>query len=72
MIVTYSFTEASLSGRLDHFGLRWRRQLGTEDTVPEAAGDAEAVLVVGEVVLQVVLLEFAPVGWEAGRKIIVS
>ena len=54
-------------GRLDDLGLRWRRQLGAEDTVPEAAGDAEAVLVVGEVVLQVVLLEFAPVGWEAGR-----
>ena len=69
--VTCSCQKASL-GRLDHLGLRWRRQLGAEDAVPEAAGDAEAVLVVGEVVLQVVLLEFAPVGWEAVREIIVS
>ena len=57
------------SGRLKNLGLGRRRQLGAEDAVPEAAGDAEAVLVVGEVVLQVVLLEFAPVGWEAVRRI---
>ena len=54
-------------GRFENLGLGWRRQLGAEDAVPEAAGDAEAVFVVGEVVLQVVLLEFAPVGWEAER-----
>jgi hypothetical protein len=54
----------SASGRLKNLGLGWRRQLGAEDAVPEAAGDAEAVLVVGEVVLEVVLLECVPVGWE--------
>lgn len=32
-------------------------QLSTEDAVPETAGDAKAVLVVGKVVLQVVFLE---------------
>lgn len=58
-------SEAGFSGRLHNLGLRRRRQLGAKDTVPETAGHAEAVLVVGEVVLQVVLLEFAPVGWEA-------
>lgn len=39
----------------------WWRQLGVEDTVPEAAGDTETVLVVCKVVLQVVLLEVAVV-----------
>lgn len=67
--VTYNLGESEASlGRLDHLGLRWRRELSAEDTVPETAGYAEAVLVVGEVVLQVVLLEFTPVGWEAVRR----
>jgi len=35
-----------------------------EDTVPEAAGDTEAVFVVGKVVLQVVLLQFLVEGWK--------
>ena len=48
---------------LEHLG---RRELGAEDAVPEAAGDAEAVLVVGKVVLQVVFLELAVVRGEAG------
>jgi hypothetical protein len=52
-------------GRLDNLCLRRRWQLGAEDAVPETAGDAEAVFVVGEMVLEVVFLEFAPVGWEA-------
>ena len=52
-------------GRLKNLGLGWGRQLGAEDAVPEAAGDAEAVLVIGEVVLEVVLLECVPVGGEA-------
>ena len=64
---TISKNKRACLGRLDHLRLRWRRQLGAEDAVPEAAGDAETVLVVGEVVLQVILLEFAPVGWETGR-----
>jgi hypothetical protein len=51
----------SALGRLKNLGLGWRRQLGAEDAVPEAAGDAEAVLVVGEVVLKVVFLECVPV-----------
>ena len=51
-------------GRFENLGLGWRRQLGAEDAVPEAAGDAEAVLVIGEVVLEVVLLECVPVGGE--------
>lgn len=46
------------SSRLEHLG---RRQFGLEDPVPEAAGHAEAVLVVGKVVLQMILLELAPV-----------
>ena len=52
-------------GRFENLGLGWRRQLGAEDAVPEAAGDAEAVLVVCEVVLEVVLLECVPVSGKA-------
>ena len=52
-------------GRLKNLGLGWGRQLGAEDAVPEATGDAESVLVIGEVVLEVVLLECVPVGGEA-------
>jgi len=47
--------------RLEH--LCWWK-LGLEDPVPEAAGDSEAVLVVCKVVLEVVLLQLAPVGWK--------
>jgi hypothetical protein len=43
-------------GRLDNLCLRRRWQLGAEDAVPETAGDAEAVFVVGEMVLEVVFL----------------
>ena len=37
-------------------------KLGAKDAVPEAAGDTETVLVVGEVVRKVVLLELLVVG----------
>jgi hypothetical protein len=66
--MSHTVPEAGL-GCLHHLGLRRRRQLSAEDTVPEAASDAKAVLVVCEVVLQVILLEFTPVGREAGEKI---
>lgn len=46
--------------RLDHLRRR-ERELRVEHTVPELARDAEPVLVVGEVVLQVILLELAVV-----------
>lgn len=52
------------SSRLNDLGLGWRRQLSAEDAVPEAACDAEAVLVVREVVLKVVLFECVPIGRE--------
>jgi hypothetical protein len=44
------------SSRLDDFR-PLGKQLGLEDPVPETRGHAEAVLVVGEVVREVVLLE---------------
>lgn len=53
------------SSRLQNLSLRGRRQFGAKDTIPEATGDAETVLVVGEVVLEVVFFEFAPVSREA-------
>lgn len=43
--------------RRKSIGLRWWLKLGAENLVPEAVGNAEAVLVVEEVVLEVVLLE---------------
>lgn len=54
--------------RLKHLGLRGRREFSAENAVPEAGSDAKAVLVVGEVVLEVVFLQFAPVGWEAVKR----
>lgn len=39
------------------FGLDHGHNLGAENLVPEGAGDAEAILVVEEVVLEVILLE---------------
>lgn len=54
--------------RLEDLGLRGRREFSTENAVPEAGSDAEAVLVIGEVVLEVVFLQFAPVGWEAVKR----
>lgn len=47
--------------RLDDLGGS-HLKLGAEDAVPEAAGDTETVLVVGEVVRKVVLLELLVVG----------
>lgn len=44
--------------RLDDFRGWRRRQLCAKHSIPEAAGDAEAILVVHEVVLEVVLLQF--------------
>jgi len=54
-----------LLGRLHDLGLS-HIELGAKHPVPEAAGDAEAVLVVGEVVLEVVLLEGLVESWEPG------
>ena len=50
------------SQRLDD--LRWRDlQLSAKYTIPESACDAEAVLVVGKVVLEMVFLELLVVAW---------
>ena len=67
MLMLFSFPSpgAQVLGRLKHLRRRWPRQLGPKHTVPEPARDTEAVLVVGEVVLEVVLLELAVVGWQA-------
>lgn len=43
----------------------WGRKLSLEDAVPEATGHTKAVLVIGKMVLQVVLLQVAPVRGEA-------
>lgn len=58
-------------GRLDDF---WRghRKLSVENAVPEAAGNAEPVLVVGKVVRQVVLLQVLVVRWKAARNVSVK
>lgn len=56
---------ASHLRRLHHLRHRRRRQLGPEDSVPESAGNTEAVLVVHEVVLEVILLQLAVVEREA-------
>lgn len=42
-----------------------RRQLRSKHLVPEPACDSEAVLVVREVMLEVVLLQGAVVGWKS-------
>lgn len=39
----------------------WRRQLSLEHPIPEPTRDPESVLVVCKVVLQMILLELAPV-----------
>ena len=43
----------------------WRSKLGAEDFIPETTRDAEPVLVVCVVVLEMVLLELLIVGWKA-------
>ena len=44
-------------------GFHWgRRELSSKDDVPESAGDSETVLIIHEVVLEVILLEFSPIG----------
>jgi len=50
--------------RLSGFG-SFDFEFGAEYPVPESAGDAEAVGVVGVVVLEVVVFELAVVGWES-------
>lgn len=47
----------------------WRCKLGAKDCVPKATRDAETVLVVCVVVLEVVLLELFVVGWKAATTI---
>jgi hypothetical protein len=55
------------SRRLDDLGSR-EIKLGTKNPVPEAAGNTKAVLVVGEMMLQVILLEFSVVQRKARGK----
>lgn len=43
---------------LRRLGIWSKHQFRSKDSIPEATGDAEAVLVVGKVVLEVVFLEF--------------
>lgn len=40
-------------------------KLSAEDAIPESASDPKAIFVVHEVVLQVVLLQLSPVGWQS-------
>jgi hypothetical protein len=56
---TYTYMNLQLSCLC---GLGWRGELSTEDPIPEAAGDAEAVLVIHKVVLEMVLLQLSVVG----------
>jgi hypothetical protein len=44
-------------------------QLGTENPIPEPTGHAEAIFEVGEVVLEVVLLEVLVVRGETGNNV---
>jgi hypothetical protein len=43
-------------------------QFGPKYSVPEPACDAEAILEIRKVMLQMVLLEFSPVRWEAASR----
>lgn len=52
----------AILSRLQYLRGWWRRKLSPEDTVPEPARHSEAILIVHEVVLEVVLLELAIVG----------
>ena len=54
-------------GSLENLGRWWRRQLCLEDSVPEATGDAKAILVVHEVMLKVILLQFTVVCRQASK-----
>lgn len=56
----------NLSVRLDDLR-RTHLELSAKDAVPEAAGNSEAILVVGEVMLQVVLLELLVV-WRKSER----
>lgn len=47
----------------------WWLKLGAKDCVPKATRDAEAVLVICVVVLEMVPLELFVVGWEAATAI---
>lgn len=49
-----------------------RLQLGAKDSIPETARDAKAVLIVGEMMLEVVLLELAIVRRQAGEMSVLS
>lgn len=52
---------------LDNLGRCWSLKLCAEDSVPEAAGDTETIVEIGEVVLKVILLERLVVRWEAAQ-----
>ena len=56
-----TINHAYMSFRLRSLCDLWHLQLSAKYAVPETAGDAEAVVIVGKVVLQVVLLEVAVV-----------
>lgn len=49
-------------------GALWRRslQFGAKHPIPEPTSDTKAILEIGIVVLQVVLLQFLVVEWKAG------
>lgn len=48
----------------------WGLKFGTEDTIPESAGDAKAVLKISVMVLEVVLLQFLVVHRKAREKLV--
>lgn len=52
---------------LDNLGRCWSLKLCAENSVPEAAGDTETIIEIGEVVLKVILLERLVVRWKAAQ-----
>lgn len=50
---------------LDNLGRCWSLKLCAENSVPEAAGDTETIVEIGEVVLKVIFLERLVVRWKA-------
>ena len=42
-----------------------RPQLGAKHPVPEATGDAESILIVGKMVLQMILFQFPVIVWQS-------
>lgn len=58
----YYFNDKTLAD-LDDFA--WRRcQLGSKYNVPEPTCNTKAILIIHEVMLEVILLQLSPIGWQ--------